>query len=84
VSPDEAAEQVRLAAREFASGDADILAMWSALHSCLHDLSAEKRLEGDFLRLLNSLEAWKKATGDRRAVAEEEPKAIASRLRRSS
>ena len=80
MSPDEAAEQARLAARGFASGDSDIVVMWSALHSCLHDLCAEKPLEGAFLQLFNSLQDWERATGDRRAVAEEEARAIASRL----
>ena len=50
--------------------------MWSALHSCLHDLCAEKPLEGAFLQLFNSLQDWERATGDRRAVAEEEARAI--------
>ncbi len=82
MSPDEAAEHVRLAAAEFARGDSDIRAMWSALHSFLHDLCAEEPLRGDFLQLFNSLEEWEKATGDGRAAAEDETRVIAARLGR--
>jgi hypothetical protein len=69
---------------EFARGDSDIRAMWSALHSCLHDLCTEGPLKGDFLQLFRSLEDWEQAIGDGRTVAEEEARVIASRLSRNS
>lgn len=80
VSPDLAAQHIRAAAEEFASGRTDIRGMWTALHSNLRDLCAETRLEGDFLQLFFALESWEASVGDDRRRSEDAARVIASRL----
>ena len=76
----EAAAAVRSVAASFGRGDADVKAMWAALHGNLHDLCSDRPLEGDFLDLFNALERWEEAVGSERDTALLDAQLIARRL----
>jgi hypothetical protein len=76
----EAAAAIRSVAASFGRGEADVQAMWAALHGNLHDLCADRPLEGNFLDLFNSLERWEAAVGSGREAALVDSRVIALRL----
>jgi len=69
------------AAREYASGKSSPRALWSTFESHLRDLSRERPLSGDFLRLFQALDLWEQQSATpERERAEKEIREIAARL----
>lgn len=79
-----AAELIREAAGSFAREESGIPQLWSAFHSNLHELCAQRPLQGEFLALFNAFETWEAASGPEKLQAVEHLHEVAARLANSA
>jgi hypothetical protein len=79
MSPDEAAANIRDAARSFVR-EANVHDLWSSFHSALADLCRDEPLQGRFLDLFLALEKWEESVEPERTAARDELRRIAARL----